>query len=61
MAERGRPREVDALRAVFQVRTDHDRLAAWHLAANTEDRKLADVTRELLDRWAEEVLTGART
>ena len=53
----GRPREAQAARATKQIRCTLEQLAGWQEAAKLEGRELSEVARELLDRWAERVLT----
>jgi hypothetical protein len=57
MPRTGRPREPDAMHYMLRVRARTEQGEAWRLAADAEDTSVSDVARELLDAWAERVLT----
>lgn len=61
MARRGRPEEPDAMHYMLRVRATSEQGEAWRLAAHAEGLKVSEVARELLDRWAEQTLTGKST
>ena len=57
-AKRGRPPvEGEPRSATHRIRATPSALERWRVAADEQGRELAEVTRDLLDEWAERVLS----